>query len=242
MLLILWEVSVVVFAVPKYMLPSPIAVFQALYNYAPMLAYHTGVTLFETVLAFVLCLVVGMPLAVAIASIRWIEKSIYPWLVVSQAVPKVAIAPLLLVWLGFGMETKIVVAVLVAFFPIVISMVVGLKSLPNEMRDLGRSMGLSSMDMFRKIRLPYALPATFGGIKVAATFAVVGAVIGEFVGADRGLGYLLLYSAGQLQTDIMFADVFILGVMGVALFGAVEWAERKLLPWHISIRNELVGT
>ncbi len=240
-LLIAWEAAVDIFSIPKYIVPSPVAVFFAFYKYFAILAYHTGVTLFETVVAFVICLIVGMPLAVAIASLRWVEKSVYPLLVVSQAVPKVAIAPILLVCLGFGMETKIVIAVLIAFFPIVISMVVGLKSLPNDMKDLGRSMGLSPLSMFRKIRLPHALPITFGGIKVAATFAIVGAVVGEFVGSDKGLGYLLLYSAGQLQTDIMFADVFILGVLGVVLFGVVEWAERLLLPWHVSIRNELVG-
>lgn len=240
-LLIAWEAAVDIFSIPKYIVPSPVAVFVAFYKYFAILVYHTGVTLFETVVAFVICLIVGMPLAVAIASLRWVEKSVYPLLVVSQAVPKVAIAPILLVCLGFGMETKIVIAVLIAFFPIVISMVVGLKSLPNDMKDLGRSMGLSPLSMFRKIRLPYALPVTFGGIKVAATFAIVGAVVGEFVGSDKGLGYLLLYSAGQLQTDIMFADVFILGVLGVVLFGVVEWAERLLLPWHVSIRNELVG-
>src|SRR5262249_38490107 len=154
-------------------------------------------------------------------SLRWIEKSVYPLLVVSQAVPKVAIAPILLVWLGFGMETKIVIAVLIAFFPIVISTVVGLKGVASEMHDLGNSMGLSSLDMFQKIRLPHAMPSMFGGIKVSATFAVVGAVVGEFVGADKGLGYLMLFSSGQMQTDLMFADVIVLGALGVLLFAVV---------------------
>jgi NitT/TauT family transport system permease protein len=138
-------------------------------------------------------------------------------------------------------ETKILVAVLISFFPVVISTVVGLKGLPIEMNQLGRSMGLSALSMFKKIRLPYALPSMFGGIKVAATFTVVGAVVGEFVGADKGLGYLLLYSSGQMQTDIMFADVIILGVLGILLFGVVQWTERRALPWHVSIRNELVS-
>jgi len=188
----------------------------------------------------VLRLAAGIPLAIGIASLRWVEKSVYPLLVISQAVPKVAIAPLLLVWIGFGMETKILIAVLVAFFPIVISTVVGLRGLPPEMVELGSSMGLTAASMFRKIRLPHALPSMFGGIKVAATFTVVGVVIGEFVGADKGLGYFLLFSSGQMQMDLMFADVIILGALGIGLFWIVEWAERRWLPWHVSVRNELV--
>jgi NitT/TauT family transport system permease protein len=238
--LVFWQGIVTLFAVPKYLLPSPASVLAALVSNFWLLAYHTWITLFECALAFVLCLAVGVPLAIGIASLRWVEKSVYPLLVVSQAVPKVAIAPLLLVWIGFGMETKILIAVLISFFPIVISTVVGLKGLPTEMVELGSSMGLTAVSMFRKIRLPHALPSMFGGIKVAATFTVVGAVVGEFVGADKGLGYLLLFSSGQMQMDLMFADVIILGALGITLFWIVEWTERRLLPWHVSVRNELV--
>jgi NitT/TauT family transport system permease protein len=238
--LILWQGAVTLFAVPKYLLPSPASVLVGLVSNLGLLTYHTSITLFECILAFALSLAAGIPLAIGIASLRWVEKSVYPLLVISQAVPKVAIAPLLLVWIGFGMETKILIAVLVAFFPIVISTVVGLRGLPPEMVELGSSMGLTAVSMFRKIRLPHALPSMFGGIKVAATFTVVGVVIGEFVGADKGLGYFLLFSSGQMQMDLMFADVIILGALGIGLFWIVEWAERRLLPWHVSVRNELV--
>jgi NitT/TauT family transport system permease protein len=234
---LIWDLSVRLFDVPSYLVPAPEAVAQLLYQRFPFLLAHAWVTTLETVLGFLLSIAVGVPLALAIVWSRLIERSVYPILVLSQAVPKVALAPLLLVWLGFGMNTKVVVSVLIAFFPIVISMVVGLRSVPQEMVDLGRSMGLGALQMFLKIRLPHALPSLFGGLKVAITLAVVGAVVGEFVGADRGLGYLVLLASGQLQMDIMFAAIVLLVVIGVALFGIVQQIERLVLPWHASIRT-----
>ena len=149
-----------------------------------------------------------------------------------------AIAPLMLVWMGFGVTPKIFVAVLIAFFPIVISAVTGLKSVPYEMLQLSRSMGLSPLATFQKIKLPYALPHIFAGLKVGITLAVVGAVVGEFVGADKGLGYLLLFTLGRLNTRLMFADMVVLAALGVAAFWMVQLVERKVLPWHVSVRLE----
>ena len=236
-----WDLSVRFLNLPAYLIPAPAAVWHVLVDRFAFLMMHAWVTTIETVLGFVLSIAVGIPIALAIVWSRIVEQTVYPVLVLSQAVPKVALAPLLLVWVGFGMDMKVVVAVLIAFFPIVISAVVGLRSVPAEMIDLGRSMGLGAAKMFFKIRLPYALPSLFGGLKVAITLAVVGAVVGEFVGADRGLGYLILLASGQLQMDIMFAAIVVLVVIGVALFAMVQQAERWALPWQASVRVSPTG-
>ena len=231
-----WQLLVLVAQPPTYLLPSPRLVAIELALRTNLLFWHAMVTAQETALGFLLSVAIGIPVAMAVVAWRWLELAIYPLLVTSQAVPKVAIAPLLLVWLGFGLTPKIVVVVLIAFFPIVIDTVVGLKSVPMEMTQLGRSMGLSSSRMFCKIRLPYALPYMFAGLKVAATLSVVGAVVGEFVGADRGLGYLLVYAAGQLNTTLVFATLVPLVLLGVLSFAAIQGLERWLIPWHVSVR------
>lgn len=238
LLILLWQVAVVVLQPAPYLLPSPVAVANALVSNISMLLYHTGITAFETLLAFLLSVAIALPLAFLIARYRWFEDSVYPLLVMSQAVPKVALAPLILVWLGFGLRTNVLVGVLMAFFPVVISGVVGLKSVPKDMILLGRTMGLSSTDMYRKIYLPSALPSIFGGLKVCVTLAVVGAVVGEFVGSDRGLGYFILLSSGQLQTALMFAALFLLVLIGVLSFSIVQWIETRVMPWHSSVRAD----
>lgn len=233
----LWQLVVSVAKPAPYLLPSPGSVAVTLVSQFPLLIYHSGITAFETLIAFLLSIVIALPLAVMIARFRWFEDAVYPLLVTSQAVPKVALAPLILVWLGFGLHTNIVVGVLMAFFPVVISGVVGLKSVPEDMVFLGKTMGLSQAQMFRKIYLPHALPSLFGGLKVCVTLAVVGAVVGEFVGSDRGLGYLILLSSGQLQTALMFAALILLVLIGVISFAIVQLVEARVMPWHRSQRN-----
>jgi NitT/TauT family transport system permease protein len=233
----LWQFVIVVLQPAPYLLPSPMSVATTLVNQFPMLIYHSGITAFETLIAFLLSIAIALPLALMIARFRWFEDAIYPLLVTSQAVPKVALAPIILVWLGFGLHTNIVVGVLMAFFPVVISGVVGLKSVPEDMVFLARTMGLSSTQMFTKIHLPHALPSLFGGLKVCVTLAVVGAVVGEFVGSDRGLGYLILLASGQLQTALMFAALILLVVIGVVSFALVQMIEARVMPWHRSQRN-----
>jgi len=163
---------------------------------------------------------------------------LYPLLVASQTVPKVAIAALFIVWLGFGFLPKIIIAFLVAFFPIVISTVVGLKSTPVEMLHRGRIVGFSSWQMFRKISFPRGLPEIFAGLKVAMTLAVVGAIVGEFVGASEGLGYLLMFGTAQMQTPLVFAAIVFLILIGVISFALIQWCERLAIPWHVSIRRD----
>jgi NitT/TauT family transport system permease protein len=155
-----------------------------------------------------------------------------------QVVPKIAVAPLFIVWFGVGITPKILVAFLISFFPIVIDTCVGLRSITPEMIDLARSMGASRLQIFREFRLPTSLPYLFSGLKVAATLAVAGAVVGEFVGADKGLGYLLLVTNSNMQTALMFATIVVLTFIGLVFFYVIEFLESLLIPWHVTQRTK----
>ena len=237
-LLLLWHAVVVVFGIRSFIVPSPRAVFRVISEHYAILFRHTLVTSLETVLGFSLSVIIGIPLASAIVTWRRVEEAIYPILVASQTIPKVAIAPLFIVWLGFGFLPKIVIAFLIAFFPVVISTVIGLKSTPIEMISLGRIVGLSWWQMFTKISFPRALPEIFGGLKVAMTLAVVGAIVGEFVGASEGLGYLLMFATAQMDTPLVFAALVFLVCVGLFFFWLVQLVERVAIPWHVSVRRD----
>jgi NitT/TauT family transport system permease protein len=227
-----WQAIVVVFDIPGYLLPSPIEVWQSMFENGDDLLAHGRVTLMETLAGFGLGLAIGVPLAIAIVYSRLLESIIYPLLVASQAVPKVALAPLLLVALGYGLLPKIVVAFLIAFFPIVVNTVTGLASVDRETLNLLRSMGASQLDVFRKVRFPHAVPTMLAGFKVAIALAVVGAVVGEFVGSRSGLGYYMLVATGKFDTALVFACVVCLTLMGIVLFYAVGGLERLLGRWN----------
>ncbi|HEV8261318.1 MAG TPA: ABC transporter permease, partial [Burkholderiales bacterium] len=198
------------------------------------LLWHAAVTTLEILAGFVLSLVVGVLIAVLIVWSKAFERAILPLLVVSQAVPKIAVAPLLLVWFGLGWEPKMLVAFLIAFFPVVIDTVTGMQSVPTAMRDLARSMGTSRLQTMTRFIMPHALPNLFSGIKVAITLAVSGAIIGEFVGADKGIGYVLLLANGRMETALLFAGIVILSIIAMLLFYIAEFIERLCLPWHVS--------
>ena len=241
--LVAWEAVVVGLHVPEYLLPAPSGILAALGEEWRYLAPHTGITLYEILWGFSLSIAVGIPLAMLIVYSAVLERAVYPLLVASQSVPKIAIAPLLIFWAGLGIFPKVLVAFLIAFFPIVIDTVAGLRSVEPELLHLARSMGASEAKVFLKIRLPTALPNIFAGLKVAVTLAVVGAIVGEFIQADRGLGYALLQANAMLNTKLSFATILILAVIGTVLFLVVDWIERLLIPWHASRRVETaVGT
>lgn len=222
--------------VQAFLVPKPAHVWEVLYQRADLIWYHTQVTLYETLVGFGLSIVLGLGLAIPIVYSRVIEKTLYPLVVFAQVIPKIAIAPLLVVWLGFGPEPKIVVAVLIAFFPIVIAGVSGLRSVDPELLDLAATMGAPPWKTFWKIRFPSSLPHLFAGLKVAATLAVVGAVVGEFVGASEGLGYLLIVANGNFDAPLLFACLFVMSFIGFALFAIIDVLEQVLLPWHSSHR------
>ncbi len=236
-LLLAWELGTRAFGVPVFLLPPPSAIAAAIAKHSWLLAVASWVTFVEIVLGFALSIVVGIPLALMIFLWPPFARAVLPLLISSQAMPKVAVAPLLLVWFGFGLVPKVLIAFLIAFFPVVINTAVGLSAIEPEKIFLARSMGLGAWDTFFKIRLPDALPAIFAGLKISITLAVVGAVVGEFVGGDAGLGYQLMVANGSMDTQLLFAGIVCLTVLGVALYLAVELAERLVIPRHI-IANE----
>ena len=225
-----WEFATRAFDIPAYLLPAPSGIAVSLVGNAALILKHGWVTTIEIVLGFFLSIVVGIPLALAIFMWPAFSRSVLPLLVSSQAMPKVAVAPLFLVWFGFGLLPKVLIAFLIAFFPIVIGTAVGLASIEQEKIHLARSMGLGAAATFFKIRLPSALPSVFGGLKISITLAVVGAVVGEFVGGDAGLGYLLMVANGNIDTPLLFAGLVALTVQGVVLFFLVELVERLAIP------------
>jgi NitT/TauT family transport system permease protein len=229
-LLVVWEVAVDLFKIPAFLFPAPSDILAACRDNAPLLLRESRVTTVEILLGYFLSIVVGIPLALAIFQWPVFAKSIYPLLISSQAMPKVAIAPLFVVWFGFGFVPKVLIAFLIAFFPIVINTVMGLSSIEQEKIFLARSMGLSGFQTFRLIRFPNALPSIFAGLKISITLAVVGAVVGEFVGGDSGLGYQLMVANGAMNTPLLFAGVLALTILGLVLYGIIEIIEHFAMP------------
>jgi NitT/TauT family transport system permease protein len=227
-----WEAAVRFLRIPVFLLPPPTVIAEAMYLNAAQLAQEGLATAVEIALGFGLSVAVGIPLALAIFLWPPFARTIYPLLVSSQAVPKVAVAPLFIVWFGLGLLPKVLIAFLIAFFPVVINTAMGLAAIEQEKIYLARSMGLGAFATFFKIRLPNALPSIFAGLKISITLAVVGAVVGEFVGGQGGLGYLLLIANGSMDTALLFAGLVALTILGVVFFAAIGLVERLVLPPH----------
>ena len=230
-LVVIWEAGVRIFNVPGWMLPSPSAIALTAGDWAPELAFNSYVTLRETLIGFLAALVLSVPLAVALAFTTIVRRILYPILLGLQSVPKVALAPLVILWLGLGSWPKIVIVILVCFFPILLNLVAGFEATPKAMLDLMYSMRASKLAIFRLLRVPVATPYLFTGCKIAITFAVIGAVIGEFVAAQDGLGYLILISTAQSQTPLAFAAIILLTVISVVLFYAIDLLEKRFVTW-----------
>jgi NitT/TauT family transport system permease protein len=233
----LWEFLVVVFSPPEFLVPSPVAVIDRIVSSPEFYLIHTWRTLIETIVGFALALVIGVVLSILVISSRFLEETIYVLLVGLNGIPKVAIAPLFVVWLGTGLAPKFAIAATIAVFVIVIDLVLGLRSVERDMMDLAKSLRGSRFKTLMLIQFPHALPNLFAGMKVATTLALIGSIVGEFVAADRGLGYAIMMAQGTFDTVQIFASIAILGVMGMVLFFFVEWVERMVLPWHVSMRD-----
>jgi NitT/TauT family transport system permease protein len=238
---LLWEAGVRALKVKPVVLPPPSAVLAELFNAPGWYLGHAWYTLLVTLGGFLLAVVVGVLLAVLIVEARPLEKSIYALIVGLNSVPKVAVAPLFVIWLGTDAEPKIAIAFLIAVFAIVIDAVLGLKSVPPDILDLARSMRGGRFATLWRIRFPCALPSFFAGMKVAIGLALVGAIVGEFVSSQRGLGYVILSAQGMFDTPRVFAAILVLAVMGVALFWLIALLERFAIPWHAS-QKEHVST
>ncbi len=231
--LALWEAVVRVNHFPAFILPLPGQVWQRFWLVLGngQLVWHTSITLGEVLGGLGLGLVVATALGYLIAKSPGLERALTPYIVASQAVPIVAIAPLLVIWFGSGLRSKVLICALIVFFPILINTVVGLRSVEPELHDLMRSLRASRWQIFTKLDVPAALPVWLAGLKVGATLAVIGAVVGEFIGADRGLGFLVNFARGQYDTALVFVAVIALVVIALALYGLVSLIERLLLAW-----------
>lgn len=227
-----WEVGVSGFRVPSFILPPPSQIIQHLVSARALLLEHTWVTVTEVVIGFLLSVAVGVPLAIGIVYSRIFAKVAYTFIVPLQTVPKVALAPLIVLWFGYGLLPKVLVACLISFFPIVIASVVGFRAIEQEMLYLARSLNASEWQVFLKFRLPRALPNLFGGFKVGIGQAVIGAVVGEFIAAERGLGYLQIVSSSRLETSLLFGSVAVISLVGLLLFSLLAVLERLAMPWY----------
>lgn len=232
LILLIWYLAVAIGQISPLLLPSPISVLGAIVDRPALFLKHAGVTLQEIMMGFSAAAILGIALGIALAFSSILARIVYPVLVIGNAVPKVALAPLLLVWVGFGPSTSAFLAMLVAIFPMVINTSLGLSSINEDFVRLGHVMGGTRSRVFWKIRLPTALPSIFAGLKVAITLATIGAIVGELIAGQAGLGYLSQYMAGQLEMAVTFASIVVLATMGVILFYLVVLIEFWLIPWR----------
>ncbi len=237
LLLILWEMASKAGLLPAYAVPAPSVVGAKMIETLDLVIPHAVTTSLEIVVGFALATVGAILLAVLVVFYRPIERVAYPWLVVLQVIPKVALGPLLILWLGFGFFPKVLMSFLLAFFPIMIATIIGLRSLENNSINLMRSMGAGKASIFWYMQLPTALPQLFGSLKVAMTLAVVGALVGEFVGGNQGLGYVLVAANGSLDTPLLFVSLVWISALALAFYGLVAWMEKLCVSWHVSFRS-----
>jgi NitT/TauT family transport system permease protein len=232
--LVLWELLPRLGLVSTIILPPVTAVWSGLVELIGQETFpgHLRVTLVEMLVGFLLGTLVGFAMGVALGVWESVKKSVYPLVVAFQSLPKIVLAPLLITWFGYGIESKIAMAVVIAFFPVLINTMVGLETVPDEARQLMRSLRASRGQVFRKLSLPHAAPFIMAGIKTGLTFAVIGAIVGEFVGSSEGLGYLLHAYGFQLRIDKVFAVIVVLSLIGAILYFAIDWLERRLIYWR----------
>jgi NitT/TauT family transport system permease protein len=228
---VIWEAVIRLFHISNFILPAPSAIIASLIENRGKLASATGSTAVEILLGFVLAAVTGIIVALLIARFERFGRALYPLIVLFQNVPKVALAPIFILWFGFDLAPKIALIVVIAFFPVAIDMLAGLQSVEPSFVALMQSVGASRTKILLRVRIPHSLPHLMAGLKVAITFSVIGAIVGEFAGANHGLGYLIEFASTQLDTALIFAGLTVISVLGLAFYYLVELAERFLVPW-----------
>ncbi len=236
-LILSWEAAIGLFKIPAYILPRPSEIALSAGADVGLLLRYLAITALETVLGYAVAIVLALPLGLAIAFSPALRRTVYPTLVSLEMVPKIAFAPIFISWLGFGLLPKVIIVFLVCFFPIVLNAIAGFLSLSEELTRFTRATGAGTWRAFALVRLPAALPQCFVGFKYAAMNATVGATIAEFIGSDQGLGFYIQIATGNMRPDLAFAAIFLLALLGLAMFGLVTLAERLLIPWDISQRR-----
>jgi NitT/TauT family transport system permease protein len=237
-LVVVWEMSVRIFGIRSFLLPAPTIVLSDIIGNPIFFGKQSLYTLYVTSVGFLIALVGGVLAAIAIVSSSFIDRTFYTLLVATNSIPKVALAPLFVIWLGTGGAPKIAIAAIIAIFPIVINTTVGLRAIDNDMIDLARSARAPRRDIMLKVRFPNALPSVFAGAKIGISFALIGAIVGEFVAGEQGLGYVILTSQATFNSTRAFAAILVLGVLGTIMFFIIEAIERWMLPWHVSQRSQ----
>ncbi|TCK03701.1 putative hydroxymethylpyrimidine transport system permease protein [Marinobacterium mangrovicola] len=237
-LTLLWQSIVWITGAPKFILPGPVQVFTTLFEQAPLLAKHGAVTLAEILLGLVFGVMLGLISALSLATWGPLRRWLMPVLVISQAIPVFALAPVLMLWLGYGMASKIAMATLIIYFPVTAACFDGLRQTPTGYLKLARTLGASKRAQLLQIRLPAALPAFASGLRVAASVAPIGAVVGEWVGSSTGLGYLMLNANARMQVDLMFAALLVLALIAVTLYFLIDFLARRLMPWQADSLNK----
>ena len=230
-LLVAWQFLVRLFGVPEYILPLPTEFLSKLVESRALIWQHTLVTASEVLLGFLFAAAIGVPLGLMIVSFKWLERSLYPLIVFFQLIPKIAVAPLFVVWFGFGPFPKVLLTFMLCFFPTLVASMTGFRALDERVLYLTRSMGANAGQTFRYIRLPSAIAHIFGGFKVSIVFAATGAIVAEFVGSNSGLGYLLLRATSYLDMPLIFAVLVALSAIGSVFSSAVQLLERLCMPW-----------
>jgi NitT/TauT family transport system permease protein len=229
--LVVWELVVRLFGVPTFVIPAPSAIATALVESRAVLIAASKATAVEVLFGFVLAAVAGIAVALVIVRFERFGKALYPLVVLFQNVPKVALAPIFILWFGYDLAPKVVLIVVIAFFPVAIDMLAGLQSVEPSFVALMQSVGAGRSEILRRVRVPHSLPHLMAGLKVAITFSVIGAIVGEFAGASAGLGYVIQFASTQLDTPLVFAALVVVSVLGLFFYYLVEFAERLLVPW-----------
>jgi NitT/TauT family transport system permease protein len=229
--LVIWEVAIRLFSVPTFVLPAPTAVIVSLVESRYQLAIAARATAVEVLFGFVLAAVTGILVALVIVRFERFGRALYPLIVLFQNVPKVALAPIFILWFGYDLAPKVLLIVVIAFFPVAIDMLAGLQSVEPSFVSLMRSVGAGTSKILLRVRIPHSLPHLMAGLKVAITFSVIGAIVGEFAGANQGLGYVIQFASTQLDTPLIFAALVVVSVLGLVFYYVVELAERLLVPW-----------
>ena len=231
-ILSIWQVTTFALQINPYIFPSPLDVFSTLVASIDFLAMHMFVTLYEAILGFAIAVVVGVGLAIILSHFRRFRDASYPVIMFVQTMPKVALAPVLLLWFGYGLIPKLAISFLASFFPILINTMTGLTTIDEELLYLTKVLGATPSQVYRKVRLANALPYMFAGFKVGITLAVLGAVVAEFVSSEHGLGFIIVTAQGQFRTDLAFAAIFLLSLIGLGLFYTIEFLRRLVMPWQ----------
>lgn len=230
-LIIGFEIIIRILKIPRYILPTPTSIILALYNQKEILFKHSLVTLFEALTGFFLSIIFALIIGGIVYPFKKIKKMLYPYLLISQTIPLIAIAPIILIWFGFGIMPKILIVILICTFPILLNFLGGLEEIDQDILDLFQVMGASKKYIFFKVILPSSLPNFFSGIKISATYSIMGAVIGEWLGAKSGLGIYMTRAISSFKTDYLFASIIVVVVLSLGIFKVIEYIEKSAMPW-----------